>query len=291
MLTFNLNKTHTNSAFELDVTFDLNKGDFLSIYGESGAGKTTILRLIAGLDAMQNGQMKNNDTIWFDSSKQINLKPQLRKVGFVFQDNSLFPNMTVLENLEFALKKGQSKSIVFELISSFGIEDLVNRNINSLSGGQLQKVALARAIVQKPSILLLDEPLSAIDDENRHMLQDLLLKIHHQYELTTILVSHNVSEIFKLSNKVLKIKAGKIEKSGTPKEIFTSNTNSNKITLIGTVLDLEHTTDVYTILIQSNTNIIKQVVSKVKFSQYKVGELIEISLSGFQTSIQKVKTE
>jgi molybdate transport system ATP-binding protein len=291
MLTFNLNKTHTNSAFELDVTFDLNKGDFLSIYGESGAGKTTILRLIAGLDAMHNGHLKNNDTIWFDSSKQINLKPQLRKVGFVFQDNSLFPNMTVLENLEFALKKGQSKSIVFELISSFGIEDLVNRNITSLSGGQQQKVALARAIVQKPSILLLDEPLSAIDDENRHMLQDLLLKIHHQYELTTILVSHNVSEIFKLSNKVLKIKAGKIEKSGTPKEIFTSNTNSNQITLIGTVLDLEYINEVYTILIQSNNGIVKQVVSKVEFSQYKIGELIEISLSGFQTSIQKVKIE
>ena len=289
MLTFNLNKKHKNSAFELDVTFDLNKGELLSIYGESGAGKTTILRLIAGLDAMHNGHLKNNDTIWFDSSKQINLKPQLRKVGFVFQDNSLFPNMTVLENLEFALKKGQSKSIVFELISSFGIEDLVNRNITSLSGGQQQKVALARVIVQKPSILLLDEPLSAIDDENRHILQDLLLKIHHQYELTTILVSHNVSEIFKLSNKVLKIKAGKIEKSGTPKEIFTSNTNSNQITLIGTVLDLEYINKVYTILIQSNNGIVKQVVSKVEFSQYKIGELIEISLSGFQTSIQKVK--
>ena len=186
MLRFNLNKTHTNSTFELDVTFELEKGDFLAIYGQSGAGKTTILRLIAGLDTMQNGSLKNGTTIWFDSSKNINLKPQQRSIGFVFQDNSLFPNMSVLENLEFALKKGQSKSIIDELISSFGITDLVNRNITSLSGGQQQKVALARAIVQKPTVLLLDEPLSAIDNVNRHILQDLLLKIHHQFELTTI---------------------------------------------------------------------------------------------------------
>ncbi len=290
MLRFNLNKKHYHSTFELDVTFDLNKGDFLSIYGESGAGKTTILRLIAGLDNMQKGYITNNDMVWFDSEKQVNLKPQQRSIGFVFQNNSLFPNMSVLENLEFALKKGQPKSIVLELISSFGIEDLINRNIRSLSGGQQQKVALARAIVQKPSVLLLDEPLSAIDDTNRHILQDLLLKIHHQYELTTILVSHNVPEIFKLSNKVLKIKSGKVEKTGTPRELFTSNSNSNKITLIGTVLDLVHTDNIHTILIQSNSNIIEQVISEIEFTQCKIGELIEITLSDYQTSIQKIKT-
>jgi len=290
MLIFNLNKKHNHSTFELDVTFELNKGDFLSIYGQSGAGKTTILRLIAGLDEVTNGCLKNNDTTWFDSSKGINLKPQQRSIGFVFQDNTLFPNMSVIENLEFALKKGQSKTIIHELISSFGIKDLINRNITSLSGGQQQKVALARAIVQKPAILLLDEPLSAVDDTNRHMLQNLLLKIHNQYELTTILVSHNVPEIFKLSNKVLKIKAGKIEKLGTPKEIFSSNTISNQITLIGIVLDFEEKNNVYTIVIQSNTNIIKQIVSKTDFKHYKIGELIAISLSNFQTSIQKVKT-
>jgi molybdate transport system ATP-binding protein len=290
MLRFSLNKTHKNSTFELDVTFELNKGDFLSIYGESGAGKTSILRLIAGLEDMQNGSLENNGTIWFDSTKKINLKPQHRSIGFVFQDNSLFPNMTVLENLEFALKEGQPKSSVHELISSFGIEDLINRNISSLSGGQQQKVALARAIVQKPDILLLDEPLSAIDDANRHMLQNLLLKIHNQYELTTILVSHNVPEIFKLSNKVLKIKDGKVEKSGTPRALFTSNSNSNTITLIGTVLDLLQTDTIYTVLIQSNSNIIEQIISEVEFEQCKIGELIEISLSDYQTSIQKIKT-
>jgi len=109
MLIFNLNKKHKHSTFELDVTFELNKGDFLSIYGQSGAGKTTILRLIAGLDEVTNGCLKNNDTTWFDSSKGINLKPQQRSIGFVFQDNTLFPNMSVIENLEFALKKDNQK--------------------------------------------------------------------------------------------------------------------------------------------------------------------------------------
>ena len=104
-------------------------------------------------------------------------------------------------------------------------------------------------------------------------------------------MSHNVSEIFKLSNKVLKIKGGKIEKWGTPKEIFTSNTTSDQITLIGTVLDLEETDNVYTIVIQSNTNIIRQIISKTDFTHYKIGELIEVSVSDYQTSIQKVKTK
>lgn len=289
MLSFNLNKKHVNSTFELDVSFNLNQGDFLSIYGESGAGKTTLLRLIAGLDTIQTGSITTKDSVWFDSEKRINLTPQHRSIGFVFQGNSLFPNMTVLENLEFALKKGQSKTIINDLISSFGIGDLIDRNTSSLSGGQKQKVALARAIVQKPAVLLLDEPLSAIDDTNRAILQGLILKIHHEYKLTTILVSHNVSEIFKLSNKVLKLKNGKVEEFSTPKEIFTSNVNSNQITLVGTLLDLEHTDTTYTALIQSNGNIIKQVISKQEVSQYKIGELIEISVSGFQTSIQKVK--
>ncbi len=293
MMKFNLNKAHKNSnlinsCFELNVNFELQTGDFLSIYGDSGAGKTTILRLIAGLDEMQNGNIKINDTIWYDSTIKVNLTPQQRSIGFVFQNNSLFPNMTVLENLKFALKNGESTNFLNELITSFDLNELVSRDINSLSGGQKQKVALARAIIQKPSILLLDEPLSALDDRNRQLLQDLLLKVHHQFGLTTILVSHNISEIYKLSNKVLNLKLGKLEKFGTPKEIFIPNSNSNQITLIGTVLDLTNSNGEYALSIQSNNGTLKQVVSENDFNNYSVGELIEVSISDYKSTVKKV---
>jgi len=288
MLKFNLNKTVTNSTFELDVSFELEKGDFLSIYGASGAGKTTVLRLIAGLDNMQSGFISKQDSIWFDSLKKINLKPQLRKVGFVFQNNSLFPNMTVIENLEYALQKNQSNAIIHDLLKQIEIEDLVNRRINTLSGGQQQKVALARALVQKPELLLLDEPLSAIDNASRLSLQNLLLKIHHQYNLITILVSHNVPEIFKLSTKLLILKAGRIEKFGTPKEIFTTDTSSNEITLIGTVLDLTLLNGECSLLIQSNNGIVRQIVSETDFNNYSIGELVEVSISDYQSAVKKI---
>lgn|SRR5680860_987625 len=195
----------------MDVSFQLKKGDFLSIYGHSGAGKTTILRILAGLTGSEKSLIEIENEMWDNSNKKIHLSVQKRAIGFVFQDFALFPNLTVKENLTFALQKGDNKAIVDELLELMEIQGLQNSKPQNLSGGQKQRIALARAIVRKPKILLLDEPLSALDDEMRFKLQDYILKIHRYYQLTTILVSHHLPEIFKLSDQVIVLEKGKIK--------------------------------------------------------------------------------
>jgi molybdate transport system ATP-binding protein len=161
-----------------------------------------------------------NDLTWFDKEKKVNIKPQLRNIGMVFQDYSLFPNMTVKENLEFALEKGQSRSIVDDLLQLSELGQLYNKKPTILSGGQKQRVALARALVRQPKLLLLDEPLSALDSEMQSKLQDYILKVHQEFKLTTIMISHDLLEVIKMSARVLILEEGRIMKDGTPGEVL-----------------------------------------------------------------------
>lgn len=192
----------------LHLDLSLEKGQFVSLYGASGAGKTSILRMLAGFMQPDSGHITVEGATWFDSSRKINVRPQGRNAGMVFQDYALFPNMTVRENIAFALKKHEPIRIVDELLDVIGLTKLALRKPQDLSGGQKQRVALARAIAQKPALLLLDEPLSAIDRELRRSLQETLQEVHQRYHLTTVMVSHDVEEIVKLSDKVIHIVNG-----------------------------------------------------------------------------------
>ncbi len=136
-----------NGEMQLDVDIEIEEGMLVTLYGNSGAGKTSILRMIAGLLQPERGLISVNEKCWLDTSRGISLTPQQRKTGFVFQDYALFPNMTVKENLAYALEKGQSKAIVEELIRIVELRDLQQRKPSELSGGQKQRVALARALV------------------------------------------------------------------------------------------------------------------------------------------------
>src|SRR5689334_23790854 len=156
-------KLHTaDGEMYLQIKVQIESGKFVSLYGSSGAGKTSVLRMLAGFMKPDSGCIKMNDVVWFDASKRINVQPQQRSIGFVFQDYALFPNMNVRENIVFALNKNDSTAIVDELLEVTGLTNLAARKIQALSGGQQQRVALARAIAKKPAILLLDEPLAAI---------------------------------------------------------------------------------------------------------------------------------
>ena len=192
----------------------------MTLYGKSGAGKTSMLRILSGLLQPENGQIIVNGVTWLDSNMGINLPPQKRSIGFVFQDDALFPNMTVRENLEFALLKRQNSKIIDELIEMVELGDLQSRKPDAISGGQQQRVALARSLVQRPDILLLDEPLAALDIEMRLKLQPYILALHREYNLTTILVSHDIPEVIKMSDWVVHLEQGKIAQQGTPFEIF-----------------------------------------------------------------------
>jgi molybdate transport system ATP-binding protein len=206
--------------FDLEVAIQINSGELITLYGPSGAGKTSILRMIAGVFNPDQGKIAIADACWYDSSQDINLKPQQRSVGIVFQDYALFPNMTVAGNIHFALNKGQDAGIAEELITMMELDGLRDKMPATLSGGQRQRVALARAMVRRPSILLLDEPFAALDTALRMRMHEYILSAHRNYNLTTILVSHDILEVLKLSDKVFVIENGRIVNSGDPASVI-----------------------------------------------------------------------
>jgi molybdate transport system ATP-binding protein len=272
----------------LDVSFTIEEGQFLAIYGNSGAGKTTLLRILAGLTEADKTQINVGDEVWDNSEKKIHLPVQKRSIGFVFQDYALFPNLTVKENLEFALQKNDDGKIVSELIQLMELQSLQNSKPQNLSGGQKQRVALARAIVRKPKILLLDEPLSALDDEMRFKLQDYILKIHQKYQLTTIMISHSIPEIFKLSDKVIILDKGKIIKEGTPGNVFSEEKISSKFKLTGEIISITKSDIIYIIQVFSGNNIVKVIATEDEIKDFKIGQKVLVASKAFNPIIQVI---
>jgi len=221
-LTFQATKTlHTAQGPQLlDIGFQLEEGALLSVYGPSGAGKTTVLRILSGLTTVASGRIEVDGSTWLDTHRHIDLPTRHRSIGFVFQDFALFPHLTVRQQLEFALPGKEDRKIVAELLALMELEALQDRRPSFLSGGQQQRVALARAIARRPRLLLLDEPLSALDEEMRFKLQEYLLTVHRHYRLTTILVSHYLPEIVRLSDRTIVLEQGRIAKQGLPADIF-----------------------------------------------------------------------
>ncbi|HVX27633.1 MAG TPA: ATP-binding cassette domain-containing protein, partial [Parafilimonas sp.] len=228
MIDFALQKklNTADGDMQLQISLQIESGSFVSLYGSSGAGKTSVLRMLAGFMKPDNGRIVMNDVVWFDKNQKRNIDAQQRKIGFVFQDYALFPNMNVFENIAFALNKKESVNIVDELLELTGLSTLSQRKIQTLSGGQKQRVALARAIAARPLLLLLDEPLSAIDNNMRIQLQTTLLKVHKRFNLTTILVSHDMDEIVKLSDRIIHLEHGKVQDDTTPASYFMNGSNA-----------------------------------------------------------------
>ncbi len=290
MIQLSLHKQlHTaKGTISLDIELALEPGQFVTLYGESGAGKTSTLRMLAGLLSPDHGKIKVNENVWLDTDAKINRKPQKRKIGFVFQDYALFPNMTVRENLEYALTKNQDTDIIDELIAIVALGELQYQKPDRLSGGQQQRVALARALVQRPEILLLDEPLSALDTKMRIALQDYILKLHKQYNLTTILVSHNIGEILKLSDTVYILENGSITKSGTPTAIFTSHQMSAKFRFTGEVIAIQPEDVVYMVTVLIGTNVVKIIAQESEIQDLTIGDTVVVASKAFNPVIQKV---
>lgn len=198
----------------LDVALEIQKGEFIALMGESGSGKTTLLRVLAGLEHAE-GDINVEDVLWLGHQKM--LPPQQREIGFIFQDYALFDNMNVEENLLFV---NDNKALAQRLLEMTELSRLSHRNVKSLSGGQKQRVSLCRAMMKQPKLLLMDEPLSALDPKMRTKLQDEILKLHKTFGTTTIMVSHDTDASYHLSDRILVLDHGKIIADGPPEEIL-----------------------------------------------------------------------
>lgn len=216
----NINKAFGSNHVLKGINLEVEKGELLTLLGPSGCGKSTLLRCLAGLEEVQEG------VIMLEDKDITHVDARLRQIGMVFQQYSLFPNMTVEQNLAFGLKikklsKEEIKKEVEGVLKMVGLEDKAKSYPSQLSGGQQQRVALARAIVTKPKVLLLDEPLSAIDAKLRKNLQVEIRKIQKELNITTIFVTHDQDEAMIMSDRICLLNEGKIEQLGTPIEVYT----------------------------------------------------------------------
>lgn len=273
-----------NGEMLLEVDLQLQARQLVGLYGKSGAGKTSLLRILAGLFSPDEAKVIVNGTTWIDTQQGVLLSPQKRKVGLVFQDYALFPNMTVRENLLFALEKREPLKMVEELIELSELGDLQHQRPLKLSGGQQQRVALARALVQRPELLLLDEPLSALDQEMREKLQHYLLRVHQAYGLTTILISHNQEEIEKMADWVVVLDAGKIVKQGKAEDVFQETGAPTLILLKGTLVKIERRANGNWLTIENGDNTWR-VPAGDQHRTYRIGEEVTLRVEAREVKL------
>lgn len=267
-------------SLQLDIDARIDKGAFVTLFGPSGAGKTTILRMLAGLARPDQGRIVVDDTVWLDSAAGIDVPPQKRAIGFVFQDYALFPNLTVRQNIAYGAAVHDSLWID-ELVEMMALGGLQHRLPATLSGGQKQRVALARAVARRPMLLLLDEPLSALDAALRRRLQDDLARLHRHLGLTTILVSHDVGEVFRLSQQVLRLDAGRIVQSGSPAQVFLERMLSGKFNLQAQVLAVRKEEVVHIVSLLIGQDIVDVIASDDEVAGLRTGDTVSVSTKAF----------
>jgi molybdate transport system ATP-binding protein len=259
----------------LDVKLGIENGSFLALFGTSGSGKTTFLRILAGLEDAK-GVIKVDDEIWLDD--KISLDAQKRKIGFVFQDYALFLNMSVEKNLLFV---NNDKKLAKKLLEMTELYALKDRMPNTLSGGQKQRISLCRAMMRKPKLLLMDEPLSALDVAMRRKLQNDILLLHKEFGTTTIMVSHEPSEIYRMASRVVVLELGKIINDATPKEVLLKTSGSQKFSFEGELLEIVKMDVIYVAIIAIGQQLVEVVISQNEAKKLQVGSRVNVSTKAF----------
>ena len=274
-----LNGADGDMMLALDTT--IQRGDFIALNGKSGSGKTTLLRILAGLEEAQ-GSIEVEGVTWLD--KKINLPPQKRGIGFVFQDYALFDNMNVEQNLLYV---NNDRALADKLLNLTDLGGLKDRSTQKLSGGQKQRVALCRAMMNSPKLLLMDEPLSALDPSMRARLQDEILLLHKEFGTTTIMVSHEPSEIYKLASKVIVLENGKLLKEGTPKDVLLKRSGSQKFSFEGEIIDMIQADIISVAIISIGQQLVEVVLSTHEKEKFKIGDRVNVSTKAFGVNITK----
>lgn len=210
-------------SFQLKVKFEAGD-ETLALLGASGCGKSMTLRCIAGIETPDRGRIVVDDVVLFDSERKINLTPQQRRTGLLFQNYALFPNMTVLENIRAGAKREKDPQkrnrMIQSVLERFDLLELAKRSPHQLSGGQQQRVALARILVSSPQILLLDEPFSALDSHLRFRLEQEVRHVIREFGKTVILVSHDRDEVYRMSDSIAVMDGGRVQTIGSRNDVF-----------------------------------------------------------------------
>lgn len=255
------------------LDFSVNRGEIISFLGESGSGKTTFLKCISGLENIDSGIIKLNGEILNDEN--IFVMPQNRKIGFVFQDYPLFPHLTLKENIVFNLENKYFKYYK-NIIELSGLDQLENRYPHQLSGGEQQRACIARALIRKPDLLLLDEPFSNLDSNIKFSIRDEIYKIIKETKTTTILVTHDINDSMNIADKILIFKAGVLQQYDNPHNMYCEPINCYCAKILGDLNKIEIDNKIYYIRpeklqIVKNSDI-KLVVEKCFFQgkEYKI---------------------
>ncbi|MDR2080636.1 MAG: ATP-binding cassette domain-containing protein [Campylobacteraceae bacterium] len=281
MININIRKSLHGSGGSMDlrVNVSLESGSFTALTGQSGSGKTTFLRILSGLE-QADGEIITDGEIW--QNEKFILPPQKRGIGFVFQDYALFPNMSVEENLLFVNKDIKLAKHLLEITE---LGEFKKRAANTLSGGQKQRVALARALMNRPKLLLLDEPLSALDPAIRAKLQSEIAALHKEFATTTVLVSHDPSEIYKLASKMIVLKNGAVMDIGAPSKLLLKTSGSQKFSFEGELLDIKKIDAIYVAVIAIGRQIVEVVADESELDRIKIGAKVAVSVKAFTPNI------
>ena len=281
MIDLNIHKTLQGSSgqMDLDVQLRIKEHDFIALAGQSGSGKTTLLRILAGLEKA-GGSIDVSGEPW--QNETVVLAPQKRGIGFVFQDYALFANMSIEQNLLYVNK---DKVLAKHLLEMTDLYELKDRLPATLSGGQKQRVSLCRALMNRPKLLLMDEPLSALDPAMRTKLQHDILTLHKEFGTTTIMVSHDPSEIYRLAQRVVVLDQGKVIQDGIPKEVLLRTQGSQKFSLTGELLDIIKADVIHIAIVAIGQQIVEVVLDNDDVKRLKVGMHVTVSTKAFSPVI------
>ncbi len=257
-----------------ELDFSVEKGEFVSFIGESGSGKTTFLKCLAGLEKINSGVITLNNKILND--KDIFIKPHLRKIGFIFQDYPLFPHLNTLDNIKINLNESYYTNIDY-YIDLMGLSNLLKRFPHELSGGEQQRVSIARALVREPDLLLMDEPFSNLDFAIKSKIQNEIYKILKKTNTTTILVTHDIKDTFDISDKLLVFKAGIVQQFDNPEEMYCNPANCYCAKMLGELNQIQ--------IEDKEFYIRPEKIKIVKDSKYKV-KVEKISFVGKEYKIE-----
>jgi len=281
MININITKKLHGAAgnMQLAVNLTIKEGEFVALSGKSGSGKTTLLRILAGLEGAE-GLITVDTKHWLH--EKHTLPPQKREIGFVFQDYALFENMTIEQNLLFV---ADDKTLAKELLEITELTALKNRHPHTLSGGQKQRVSICRALMRRPKILLLDEPLSALDATMRTKLQNELLTLHKTFQTTTIMVSHDPSEIYRLASRVIVLENGIVTNDGKPTNVLLKKQGSQKFSFQGELLEIKKVDVIFIAIVAIGQQLVEVVLSANEANDLYVGDKVTLSTKAFHPQL------